>query len=109
MLQIRQHPFWEQQRRGVGQIRGHLRDLWKGLNCSSTDFADGADKATSFLGTAEKRCYADPRSSARSVERLELLFHGFRGWSGQGNILSGNNREEVLCRSAVICEICGKA
>jgi hypothetical protein len=43
------------------------------------------------------------------VERLELLFHGFRGWSGYGNSLSGNDREEVLWRSAVICEICGKA
>jgi hypothetical protein len=109
MERIRQQPFWERQRRGVVQIRGHLRDLWKGLNCFSTDFADGTDKATAFLGTTEKRCYGDPRSSARSVERLELLFHGFRGWSGYGNSLSGNDREEVLWRSAVICEICGKA
>jgi hypothetical protein len=109
MERITQHPSWERQRRDVAQIRGHLRDLWKGLNCSSTDFADGADNTTSFLGTTEKRCCADPRSSARSVERLELLFHGFRGCSGSGNNLPGNKREEVLCRSAVICEICGKA
>jgi hypothetical protein len=65
--------------------------------------------ATASLGTRERRCCADPRSSARSVERLELLFHGFRRCSGYGTILPGNDREEMLRRSAVICEICGKA
>src|ERR1039458_6850408 len=66
MERIWQQPRWEQERGGVVQIRGHLRDLWKGLNCSSTDFADGADNTTSFL-ERQRRDVAQIRGHLRNL------------------------------------------